>query len=95
MFIANAYPVYFFDNVLAYFRNISDNVSSADEIPNDDIPIVIFKVPYFGKCSTTFANDISKLISNKFPVRVRIVFSTLKVKSYFVLVFLLFICRLM
>ena len=85
MFIANAYPAYFFNNLLDHFCNVSENAPMADEITNDDIPIVIFKVPYFGKCSRTFANDITNLISRKFPIKIRIVFSTLKVKSYFVL----------
>ena len=84
MFISNSYPVSFFNNVLSNFidnrnRTLSENSNT------DDQPSVIFSVPYFGKCSRDFANDISKLISRKFDVKVRIVYSTFKVKSYFVL----------
>ena len=87
MFIRDAYPVYFFNNALNLFLKKSQSSSIIiDDTEEDDVlPFVIFKVPYFGKCSMTFASDISKIISSKFPVKVRVVYSTFKVKSYFVL----------
>ena len=84
MFFSNSYPAIFFDNVLTYFNNRANTVNDCT-VEVDDTPVIVFKVPYLGKCSRTFANDVSKLISNKFHVKVRIVFSTFKVKSYFVL----------
>ena len=36
-----------------------------------------------GKCSTKFAKNVSTCVANNFPVKVRTVFSTFKVKSYF------------
>ena len=66
------------------------NVSSADSDDtviddNDDTPIITFNVPYFSKCSKSFANNISNLISRKFSIKVRVVYSTFKIQSYFVL----------
>ena len=88
MFVSNAYPVSFFDNVVssfhAKFNRMPTECSTIGE-ENEDLPIIVFNVPYFGKVSRIFANDISKLISRKFPVKVRIVYSSFKVKSYFVL----------
>ncbi len=80
----------FFNNVLSNFCTIpdgalSDNPVIDDADESDVLPTIIFNVPYFGKSSRSFADNISKIISRKFPVKVRIVYSTFKVKSYFVL----------
>ena len=86
MFIANAYPVSFFDNVLHKFlwrNNVDPSKPAPEEVEDEDAPFVIFRVPYFGKCSVDFARNISNVISHNFSVRVRVVYSTFKVKSYF------------
>ena len=85
MFVSNAYPVSFFNNVVTNFCTVFDCALIDNTDENDPLPIVIFNVPYFGKCSRTFSDNISKIISRKFPVKVRVVYSTFKVKSYFVL----------
>ena len=98
MFLSNSSPAYFFDNVLNVFRRKSciSSVSTVDDEQEEDLPYVIFKVPYLGKCSMNFASSISKIISDKFAVKVRVVYQTFKVKSYFRLkCFLHCICRLM
>ena len=86
MFTNNAYPVKFFDDVLSHFhKKLLCTPSDISVNDDDDVPIIVLNVPYFGKCSRNFADDISKLISSKFPIKVRTVYSTFKIKSYFVL----------
>ena len=71
MFVSNAYPVSFFDNVVSSFHakfNCMPTEGSTIGEENEDLPIIVFNVPYFGKVPRIFANDISKLISRKFPV---------------------------
>ena len=89
MFISNSYSLKFFNDMLTNFLNRL-NVSSADSDDNvvdgnDNTPIITFNVPYFSKCSKSFANSIATLISRKFSVKVRVVYSTFKIQSYFVL----------
>ena len=82
MFISNSYPVSFFDNVLKSFNDKRSSSSNSDT-SEEEISTIIFNVPYLGKCSRTFSSCISKLISSKFNVKIRTVYSTYKVKSYF------------
>ena len=49
----------------------------------EDPPYVVLKIPYLGKCSLNFASSMSKIISHKFPVKVRVVYQTFKIKSCF------------
>ena len=80
MFISNSYPVSFFNNVLNLFNtDRSSSISDSEE----EIPTVVFNVPYLGKCSRSFSSCISRLIHDKFDVKVRVVYSTFKVRSYF------------
>jgi len=90
MFLQNSYPASFFDNVLQKFlRNadLSNSMTTSDivnpEDVNDSLPSVIFRVPYLGKCSVDFAKRVSRCVAREFPVTVRIVYSTFKVRSYF------------
>ena len=52
---------------------------------NKRLCLISIDVPYFSKCSKSFANNIATLISRKFSVKVRVVYSTFKIESYFVL----------
>ena len=85
MFIANAYPVKFIDNVINVFYRKSEasneTVSSVSD--ENQPPYILLRVPYFGKCSVKFARNLTKIICNNFNVQVRVVYSTFKVKSYF------------
>ena len=86
MFIANAYPEKFIDNIInVFYRNCNlaperNNMSLCDE---EQLPFVLLRVPYFGKCSVRFSRNLTKIICNKFNVNVRVVYSTFKLKSYF------------
>ena len=87
MFITNAYPKKIIDNVVdGFFRNCSKNhlddeinLSTNDE---EQLPYVLLRVPYFGKCSVKFANHLKRIVSNNLNVNVRAVYCTLKVKSH-------------
>ena len=85
MFIRNSYPETFFDNAyctfLKKFASSDDTVVS--ETNEEELPTVILRIPYFGKCSTKFARCLSVIISSHFSVQVKIVYTTFKVKSYF------------
>ena len=86
MFINNSYPVWFFDNVYKQFLdklNISSTCNTVDDGTDDNLPYVIFRVSYLGKSSIKFAKNVSDCVANNFPVKVRTVFSTFKVRSYF------------
>ena len=85
MFIANAYPVKFIDNVINVFYRKSEASSETDLSVSceDQPPYILLRVPYFGKCSVKFARNLTKIICNNFDVQVRVVYSTFKVKSYF------------
>ena len=89
MFIDNSYPASFFDSVLNKFlrkfntSTSTDNSVSDDDNTDDNLPYVILRIPYLGKCSVDFAKNVSSCISRNFPVNVRTVYSTFKVKSYF------------
>ena len=43
----------------------------------------IFRLPYYDRSSMKFAKRISKIISDKFNISIRVVYSTYKVKNYF------------
>ena len=40
-------------------------------------------MPYYGKSSVDFAKQLVQLIENKFTVKIRVVFTTCKVRSFF------------
>ena len=85
MFFHNLYSSKFFDSVLNAFLRVSEEISSntTQEAEKEEIPIVILRVPYFGKCSVNFARSLSAIISSHFHVKVNVVYCTFKVKSYF------------
>ena len=86
MFIANSYPVKFIDNVIDTFLcklNSNDTTDTDDgsELAQEDPPTVLLFVPFFGKCSVRFGRNLTSIISEKFNIRVKVVYSTFKVKS--------------
>ena len=83
MFIANAYPAKFIDHVIdRFFRNTDDAENSVLE-DVEQLPFILLYVPYFGKCSLKFSRKLTKIISDHFDVKERVVYSTFKVSSYF------------
>ena len=88
MFIANSYPVKFIDNVIDTFLcklNSNDTTDTDDgsELAQEEPPTVLLFVPFFGKSSVRFGRNLTSIISEKFNVRVKVVYSTFKVKSFF------------
>ena len=83
MFIANSYPVKFIDNVIHKFLRNTNTLDKDSICSDEDLPTVLLSVPFFGKTSVRFGRNLTTIISNKFNVRVRVVYSTFKLKSYF------------
>jgi len=83
MFIANSYPVKFIDNVINNFLCKTNTLNVDSNCSEEDLPTVLLSVPFFGKSSVRFGRNLTAIISNKFNVRVRVVYSTFKLKSYF------------
>ena len=83
MFAANSYPLKFIDNVINSFLCNTDTTDDASVSAEDDLPTVLLRVPFLGKSSVRFGRDLTNIISQKFNVRVRVVYSTLKLQSYF------------
>ena len=94
MFSANGYPASFFDNALTHFLSrVGDNgglVARPSQSPVagrdadvDQERFVVFRMPYFGLPSKIFAKKFSTLIESSFGVRVRVVYTSLKVQSFF------------
>ena len=80
MFINNCYPVRFFD----YALNRMLNPTSVSDDTEDSISrYSILRVPYYGSESVKFAKRLSGIITRKFDVDIKIVYSTFKVKNYF------------
>ena len=84
MFVANSYPIQFINNVIdAFFRKTNTTIDDDLTPAEDSSPIVILRVPFFGKTSVRFGRNLTNIICNKFNVRVRVVYSTFKLQSYF------------
>ena len=66
----------FFD--FALYRLL--NPSQAEEVSTS---FSILRVPFYGPISVKFGNRLSRIISRKFDIDVKIVYSTFKVKNYF------------
>ena len=84
MFVANSYPVKFVDNVInTFLRNINTSTADHSLCVDEDRPTVLLYVPFFGKSSVRFSRNLTNIICKKINVRVRVVYSTFKLKSYF------------
>ena len=82
MFIANSYPVKFIDNVIYTFLHNSGTTDD-ESVCVEDLPTVLLYVPFFGRSSVRFGRNLTNIITEKFNVRVKVVYSTFKLKSYF------------
>lgn len=85
MFMKNCYPANFFDRVVEKFMTSHRSSVSSSTTDSEDVPFVVLTVPFYGRCSETFAKKLSGIIESKFAVKVRVSYCTFKVKSYFCL----------
>ena len=81
----NGYPHFLFQMVLKKFTlsKTADDAGERTALSESDNDFVIFKVPFLGKFSTEFGKKMSALITEKFKIDVRIVFTTSKIGSFF------------
>ena len=80
LFIDNCYPIRYFENAL---KRITNPVQHQDDDLDESTVYSLLRVPYYDRLSVKFAKRISKIISDKFNVSIRIVYSSFKVKNYF------------
>ena len=82
MFVKNAYSADFFEKRLAKFlQNIENRPTPTAE---DDLNYTYnLYVPFIGKPSKLFSKSVSALLSDKLGIDVNIVYSTVKVGSFF------------
>ena len=91
IFLRNAYTSSFFDNVYKKFmmkkeesNTVTEEDQDTEKDQDEEVGIkLIIKLPYFGKCSTVFAQTISSLIKDTFDMKVDAVYSSLKLQSMF------------
>ena len=88
MFTLNGYSSKFFTTIYNDFMNPkpcddSDILDSDSEDGSENTPICLLRVPYYGKSSRGFAKDLSELIESNFEVKIRVVYTTFKVGSFF------------
>ena len=86
IFVNNAYPSSFFDNVLNRFLASLGTVPQKDDSDSDagsERAFVYLSVVYVGGPSHTLGKRLASLIRDKHGVEIKVVFSTFKVGSYF------------
>ena len=82
MFQLNGYPVYYFNKVLNQFLNPVLNNSNSDN-SDDDSNFVLIRIPYIGDHSYTLSKKLKKFVEDSNNCKVRIVFSSFKIRNYF------------
>ena len=82
MFIDNCYTVRYFDYVVSKVTN--PKLQTNESVDEED-SFSILRIPFYGPHSVKFAKRVSKIISQKFNINIRIVYSTFKVSNYFML----------
>ena len=80
LFIKNNYPIHFFNKILERFLHQLDIQTSTENEPD---PKILFKVPFAGKISKNFFNNIRLIIKRKFGIHVAPLYTTTKVGHYF------------
>ena len=79
MFINNCYPSRFFDFTVD--RVLNPRTFSTSDTDSVNSRYAILRVPYYGKESIKFAKQLSSIISKKFDIDIKIVYSTFKIKK--------------
>ena len=82
IFTRNSYPLELFHTCLKRFVNSKFTAFSNDTVKKDRVEALFF-IPYIGLPSVIFGRKISESFKNFFGINVCIVFTSIKVKSYF------------
>ena len=77
LFYSNGYPIPFFNKILCQFQNEKTDSKIKKEFIN------LFIIPYLGKISKGFGQQIQSLIEKRFDTKITIVYKTTKVQEYF------------
>ena len=82
MFKLNGYPVYYFNKVLEKFLNPTLNNNNSDNT-DDDNNCMLIKIPYIGDHSYNLSKKLRKLFEDSHDCKVRIIFTSFKIRNYF------------
>ena len=80
LFMKNNYPIHFFNKILERFLHQPDTQTPTENEPD---PKILFKVPFAGKISKDFFNNIRLIIQRKSGIHVVLLYTTTKVGHYF------------
>ena len=80
MFKLNSYPISYFNKVLDSFRNPSVTQNNDND---EDANYVLIKIPFIGEQSYTLSKRIKNIIESANNCKVRIIFSSFKIRNYF------------
>ena len=78
IFCSNGYPVWFFNKVFRRFQ-----VNDKPKLVSHNEYKYFVKLPYFGKVSQRFANQLSKIVRCKFNTKISPLYSSFKVGKVF------------
>ena len=80
MFKLNSYPISYFNKVLDSFLNPSVTQNNDND---EDVNYVLIKIPFIGEQSYTLSKRIKNIIESANNCKVRIIFSSFKIRNYF------------
>ena len=80
LFMKNNYHIHFFNKILERFLHQSDTHTPTENEPD---PKILFKVPFAGKISKDFFNNIRLIIRRKFGIHVVLPYTATKVGHCF------------
>ena len=80
MFKLNSYPISYFNKVLDGFLNSSVTLNNDS---NEDVNFVLIKIPFIGEQSYTLSKRLKNIIEASNNCKVRVIFSSFKVRNYF------------
>ena len=81
LFSANGYPEWWLEREER--RSEKESKTSLEETENKRFAIL--RLPFLGSCSTKLGRKISKLLEERYDVKIRTVYNNYKVGNYFVL----------
>ena len=80
MFKLNSYPISYFNKILDGFLNSSVTLNNDS---NEDVNFVLIKIPFIGEQSYTLSKRLKNIIEASNNCKVRVIFSSFKVRNYF------------
>ena len=83
IFLQNAYTPSFFDSVYDKFMRKKEEDAVEEEEETEEETKFLLKLPFVGKCSSDFVKNFRSLMSDTFDVKIKAVYTSLKLQSFF------------